>query len=140
MKRPDIVDWTVWNWIGYVTLALGALAAFFIVLLRDWPSLASRLPDSFVANIGYFPLPLVLIASVSLIISYKVKTGRPIDSAVETGGADQYFQHLQAFEPPSEYKFLPIKYSVDMRVEIPNVECCFWVVNFYRSELVVSSF
>src|SRR5947207_1149088 len=76
MKRPDLSDWTVWNWIGYITLTLGALGVFVTTLFKDVPDFWDRLPAFAVSAVAYGPLPLVLVALVSLVISSRLKTRR----------------------------------------------------------------
>jgi len=131
--------WSVLDWLGIGGLLFGAAVLFLNASLKDAPAVAARLP-AFVSSsiLAYIPLPLLILGLTLLAISSRRKD-RAITKRVEQTNTNRLMPQM-LFEPPSEYKLLPVGYVLDLAAQLPYVECVFYAVSFYPKVLAVSHF
>jgi hypothetical protein len=142
MKILDIKTWDLWGWIGASGLVLGALVLALNQALVDAPMLAQLLPTVFSSPILAY-IPLALFSVTIFIIAFRAVIGRPVQ---ESGTRVQHGDHrnivgpfsIPIFEPVSEFKLLPLRFSVDFSAQLPYVEVRFYAVNFLQRTIVLS--
>ncbi len=128
MKGLDPKNWGLWDWIEAACVFTGAVGLAAHTASKDSPELPHFLGSSFW---GYLPLLLLVIAVGIHIIRIALKVGPKRDET------PQFLTGFQS-EPPSEFKLLPIHYTVNLAATLPDVEVHLYVVNFLSRPLTLS--
>ena len=137
MRGLDVREWKALDWAGAAGLIAAALVPAINAGLRDAPALASQVPASAIAFLSWPYLASVLLLVPFGVIVYRLKGKAPMSAAEEqTPLSFRLFQY--AHEPPSDFKFLPQRYSVELAATLPYVEVCFFVVSFVPRTIALS--
>jgi hypothetical protein len=116
MRGFDIREWKALDWAGLASIIALALLPSINAGMKDYPAFAALMP-AFISW-PYLPVPLVLF--VLVVIAIRSREPRTPRESAQTHGLETRSQlplPVQ-FEPPSEFKLLPISYSIDLTAQL----------------------
>ena len=138
-------SWRFWDWTAYAALAIAAFMTAFDSALKNSAALAKLLPGLTDSTLwAITPAVLVVIASVLLILrarqqpSMKADEAKAPDEAQRRRVLPMVGPFQVSFEPPSDFRLLPLQYTVNFATTLPDVEVRLWAVNFLPRPFTLS--
>jgi len=132
MKILDIKTWDLLGGLGVATFVLAALVLALNQALVDAPAVVKWLP-SFISSSGMAYVPISLFSVTALVVlvrAFRGRRGQGHSGMLTYKISGNRLALTDAFEPVSEFKLLPQRFSIDFSAQLPYVEVRFYAINF----------